>query len=64
MLFWKIRKFQFSNINDAFEWEEAKAHCEEMDPFKTKTGPRGRMWYPHSEEEQKLVGKWLILYNT
>jgi len=48
------------NMKDPFEWDQAKKYCETIDPYKTDTGPRGRMWYPHSEEEQKRVGRWLV----
>ena len=47
-------------MNDAYEWEKAKKYCETMDSHKTDTGARGRLWYPHSEEEQKRVGRWLV----
>ena len=47
-------------MKDPFEWDQAKKYCETIDPYKTDTGPRGRMWYPHSEEEQKRVGRWLV----
>lgn len=48
------------NIKQSYEWPDAKRYCEKTDPHKTLTGPRGRMWYPHSEEEQRRVGKWLV----
>ena len=55
-----LHKNIFSNMNDAYEWEKAKKYCETMDSHKTDTGARGRLWYPHSEEEQKRVGRWLV----
>jgi len=48
------------NIKTAFEWQQGKKYCATADPYKTDTGARGRMWYPHSEEEQKRVGRWLV----
>ena len=56
----KLTKMIFSNLKDAFEWQQGKKYCATADPYKTDTGARGRMWYPHSEEEQKRVGRWLV----
>ena len=56
----KLTKMIFSNLQDAFEWQQGKKYCATADPYKTDTGARGRMWYPHSEEEQKRVGRWLV----
>ena len=53
-------KTVLSNIKTAFEWQQGKKYCATADPYKTDTGARGRMWYPHSEEEQKRVGRWLV----
>jgi len=55
-----LAKIVFSNIKTAFEWPQGKKYCATADPYKTDTGARGRMWYPHSEEEQKRVGRWLV----
>ena len=55
-----LAKIVFSNIKTAFEWQQGKKYCATADPYKTDTGARGRMWYPHSEEEQKRVGRWLV----